>query len=216
MAAGDGQPGLPPFQLEVAQMFFALPASRGFLLAGGAALLAQHLTARPTEDLDFFTAPDRGHVPAARDALEAAARQRGWSTERIHDSDTFCRMVIRSADNGVLIDLAVNAPPDLPASATPAGPTLAPEELAGNKLLALFDRAAARDFADICILARRFGKEVLLARAAQIDAGFDVRVLADMIATLDRFTDSEIPVPDGSSAAELRAFYAAWRSELAA
>jgi hypothetical protein len=32
-------------------MFFALPASRGFLLAGGAALLAQHLTARPTEDL---------------------------------------------------------------------------------------------------------------------------------------------------------------------
>jgi hypothetical protein len=36
-----------------------------------------------------------------------------------------------------------------------------------------------------------------------------------MIATLDRFTDSEIPVPDGSSAAELRAFYADWRSELA-
>ena len=124
-------------------------------------------------------------------------------------------MVIRSADNGVLIDLAVNAPPDLPASATPAGPTLAPEELAGNKLLALV-RAAARDFADIYILARRFGKDVLLARAAQIDAGFDVSVLADMIATLDRFTDSEIPVPDGSSAAELRAFYAAWRSELAA
>jgi hypothetical protein len=66
------------------------------------------------------------------------------------------------------------------------------------------------------ILARRFGKDVLLAHAAQIDAGFDVRVLADMIATLDRFTDSEIPVPDGSSAAELRAFYADWRSELAA
>ena len=99
MTAGDGQPGLPPFQLEVARMFFALPASRGFLLAGGAALLAQHLTARPTEDLDFFTAPERGHVPAARDALEAAARQRGWITERIHDSDTFCRMVIRSADS---------------------------------------------------------------------------------------------------------------------
>ena len=88
-------------------------------------------------------------MAAARDALEAAARQRGWITERIHDSDTFCRMVIRSDGSGVLIDLAVNAPPDLPASATPAGPTLAPEELTGNKLLALFDRAAARDFADI-------------------------------------------------------------------
>jgi hypothetical protein len=146
MAAGDGWPGLPPFQLEVAQLFFALPASMGFLLAGGAALLAQHLTARPTEDLDFFTAPDRWHVPAARDALEAEARQRGWGTERI----------------------------------------------------------------------RRFGKDVLLALAAQIDAGFDVRVLADMIATLDRFTDSDIPVPDGSSAAGLRQFYGTWRSELTA
>ena len=37
MMAGDGQPGLPPFRLEVARMFFALPASRGFLLAGGGA-----------------------------------------------------------------------------------------------------------------------------------------------------------------------------------
>src|ERR1700728_2900143 len=109
MTAGGDQPGLPPFQLEVARMFFALPASRGFLLAGGAALLAQHLTARPTEDLDFFTAPERGHVPAARDALEAAARQRGWITERIHDSDTFCRMVIRSADSTPQANIAPQA-----------------------------------------------------------------------------------------------------------
>jgi hypothetical protein len=63
---------LTAFQLRVAGLFFALPQSRGFLLAGGAALLAQHLTTRPTEDLDFFTAPEQGHVPAACDALEAA------------------------------------------------------------------------------------------------------------------------------------------------
>src|ERR1700734_1252473 len=102
MTADDGKADLSEFQMEVARLFFALPASQGFVLAGGAALLAQHLTARPTEDLDFFTAPNQGHVPAARDALEAAARQRGWSTELIHDSDMFCRMVIRSADSGVL------------------------------------------------------------------------------------------------------------------
>ena len=69
-------PDLTDFQLEVTRLFFSLPASKGFLLAGGAALLAQHLTTRPTEDLDFFTAPDRGDVPAARDALGAAARER--------------------------------------------------------------------------------------------------------------------------------------------
>jgi Nucleotidyl transferase AbiEii toxin, Type IV TA system len=215
-AVTGGQPDLSAFQQEVAKMFFALAASKGFLLAGGAALLAQHLTARPTEDLDFFTAPERGSVLAARDALEAEARRRGWATERIHDSETFCRMVVRSADAEVLVDLAVNAPPDLPASVTSAGPTLAPEELAGHKLLALFDRAAARDFFDVYVLARLFGKDVLLSRAAQIDAGFDFRVPADMIGTLDRFADDELPLSDGSSTAELRAFYAAWRSELSA
>jgi hypothetical protein len=65
-------------------------------LAGGAALLAQHLTTRPTEDLDFFTVPDRGHVPAAYDELEAAARERGWATERIHDTDTFLPLAPRN------------------------------------------------------------------------------------------------------------------------
>jgi hypothetical protein len=65
-------------------------------------------------------------------------------------------------------------------------------------------------------LGQRFGKDVLLARAARIDEGFDTKVLADMIAALDRFTDDELPLPVGSSAAGLRAFYAAWRSELAA
>lgn len=71
-----------------------LIADTGFLLAGGTALLAQRLTARPTEDLDFFIAPERGHVPAARDAWRprpaseaglrsapmTARRSAGWSS----------------------------------------------------------------------------------------------------------------------------------------
>jgi hypothetical protein len=55
----------------------------------------------------------------------------------------------------------------------------------------------------------------MLARAAQIDAGFDTSLLAYMIATLDRFRTTRFRL-DGSSAAELRAFYAIWRSELTA
>ena len=77
--AGDDQaaeqaPGLTAFQLEVARLFFTLPASSGFLLAGGAALLAQRLTDRPTQDLDFFTAPGRGDVTVARQQFEIAVR----------------------------------------------------------------------------------------------------------------------------------------------
>lgn len=40
-AGAEGGPGLAAFQAEVAHLFFALPESSGFLLAGGAALLAQ-------------------------------------------------------------------------------------------------------------------------------------------------------------------------------
>ena len=51
--------GLSAFQLEVARLFFALTAADGFVLAGGAALLASGLTTRATRDLDFFGPPAR-------------------------------------------------------------------------------------------------------------------------------------------------------------
>ena len=70
MTTGSADVPLTAFQLEVAQLFFSLPASDGFVLAGGAALLAQHLTVRPTQDLDFFTDRQAGIV-AAREALIA-------------------------------------------------------------------------------------------------------------------------------------------------
>jgi hypothetical protein len=73
-------PDLTDFQLEVTRLFFSLPASKGFLLAGGAAL---HRS---------------GPRPRARGPRRAGSRstEGGWATERIHDSDTFCRFVIRS------------------------------------------------------------------------------------------------------------------------
>lgn len=66
-------------------MFFSLAASEGFLLAGGAALAAQHLTGRPTLDLDFFTGRDLGDVASARAAFERVTTGRGWGVERIRD-----------------------------------------------------------------------------------------------------------------------------------
>lgn len=102
MTAWVGETGeataLTGFQVEVARLFFSLPASDLFLLAGGAALLAQQMATRPTQDLDFFT-----RCPV-------------WSR-----------------------------PPMEPARASFVGPTFASEELAARELLAVLDRAAARD-----------------------------------------------------------------------
>ena len=142
---------LTGFQVSVASLFFSLPASDGFLLAGGAALAAQQLTSRPTHDLDLFTRVGASSVPEARDAFEAAARNRGWTVERIRDTDTFCRLIVHG-DDDLLVDLALDSPPTMPPSASFAGPTFGLEELAGRKVVALFDRAEARDFADVFAL----------------------------------------------------------------
>jgi hypothetical protein len=74
------------------------------------------------------------------------------------------------------------------------------------------------------VLAGRFVKKMLLARAAQIDAGSGPRILADMIATLDGSQTTKYPSPTarpGPSPTarpgpELRRFCAAWRTELSA
>jgi hypothetical protein len=206
---------LTPFQLEVARLFFSLPAAEGFLLAGGAALLAQELTHRPTQDLDFFTAPGVGDVARAKHEFTTAARARGWTVEHLQGSGEFSRLLIHGHEDDLVVDLALESRPGMPATASVAGPTFAPEELAGRKLIALFDRAAARDFVDVYSLARVFGKPTLLARAALIDLGFDTRVLAAMMDHLDAYTDGDLLLdPQVTDIPALRTFFADWAAEL--
>lgn len=204
---------LTAFQIEVARVFFSLPAAGGFLLTGGAALVAQQLSARPTQDLDFLTTRG-GDVPVARDQFETAAAARGWTVTRIRDESQFCRLQVHGPEE-LLVDLVVDAPPSQSSAASVLGPTLGREDLAGRKLLALFDRAAPRDFVDVYVLARRFGRELLLDRAAAVDLGFDRIQLSGMIAMLDRYTDEDLPLPAGQVPA-LRDYFRDWRSALIA
>jgi predicted nucleotidyltransferase component of viral defense system len=53
-------------------------------------------------------------------------------------------------------------------------------------LLALFDRAEARDFTDVYLLAERYGRDLLFAQAAALDAGLDRRLLAGQFAKIQR------------------------------
>jgi hypothetical protein len=106
--------GLTAFQVDVARLFFALPASDGFLLAGGGALLASGLTDRPTHDLDFFGAPDDVDVTAARDQFQQAIADRGWRSARLEDSATFVRLHVTGPEDLIVefaIDSAAGRPP---------------------------------------------------------------------------------------------------------
>jgi hypothetical protein len=96
---------------------------------------------------------------------------------------------------------------------TSIGPARSPQELAVDKLLALFGRAAPRDFVDVYVLARAHGIENLLRWAPEKDSGFSVYFLAEglgRMVTLDR----ELFEVDDKTFAAMSEFYADLRAEL--
>ncbi len=203
-------------QRAVARAFFALPDSAGFAVAGGAALIARGLVDRQTKDVDVFTpAPPAAPIPHVVAAYERSLAECGWAARRIHVSATFARLVVEAGDESLVVNIGVDSPPDQPPTMTELGPTLAAHDLAARKTLALFGRAEARDFTDVYALARHFGKEQLLRWAGAQDSGFDLRVFADMIGTMRRFTDEDLLLahPDAD---RVRTFFATWREEILA
>lgn len=206
---------LTDLQRAVLKLFFGLPESEGFVLAGGAGLVASGLTERPTQDVDLFGSNVETGIAAAADALEEACAERGWTTERIRDSATFRRLVVRSPDDELLVDLAVDSPPLGVPTITAVGPTYPPEELAARKLLALFDRAEARDFVDVHALSERFDLDALLGLAVQLDGGFTSTLLGEMLTSHRRFTDEDF-TELGADPTTLRAFVDGWRAQLEA
>jgi predicted nucleotidyltransferase component of viral defense system len=202
---------LTDFQLEVARLFFSLPASEGFVLAGGAALIAQRLTSRPTQDLDFFT-DDQADVVLARDELVAAARERGWEVRTIQEAETFCRLQVTGSED-LLIDIALDSQPGQPPTTSAAGPTYALQELAARKVVALFDRYAPRDFVDVFALTRTYDKADLFEWAGDLNPGFDRRYFVEALDVLPRYTDVDLTLGDVDVVA-LRTFFADWANEL--
>jgi hypothetical protein len=78
------------------------------------------------------------------------------------------------------------------------GTVLSLEELAADKTLALFGRAAARDYIDVKALAGVFGIERLCQLAAEKDRGFDRIVLAQAIEAVDRLSPERFELTDES------------------
>lgn len=117
--------------------------------------------------------------------------------------------------SGTMVDLAQDAGPLAEPTITTVGPTYPAPELAARKVLALFDRAALRDFIDVDRVSGTYAKEVLIQIAGSIDEGFDVRVLAQMLSGLDRFTDEQIG-EFGVEPTAMRERFRLWAVELGA
>lgn len=205
---------LTPFQERIAGIVSRLPEARDFALAGAGGLLVRGLIDRPTRDLDYFTVPgEERALVELRDALERAFESAGLAHTRRRDLPTFVRLEVGDGDERCEIDLAIDYRA-LPAEPSDFGPTLAVEELAANKVLALFDRAEARDFLDLVELTHHFELQSLLDLASRKDTGFDTVGFLEALSSFGRFTSADFGI-DEAEHDQLRITVAKWRSDLA-
>ena len=105
-------------------------------MAGGAALVVQGLTDRATNDLDFFTTSPED-IDALRQAIVTALVDAGMTAAPVISTETFVRLEIGDGAAATYVDLAWDARMR-PAVVTDLGPVLHEEELAADKVLALF------------------------------------------------------------------------------
>ncbi len=203
---------LSALQQRVAVVLAELPEAEGFALAGGGALIVRGAVDRETHDLDFFVG-DADAVDRLLPVLEAALRDASLAVERRQVAHGFARVSIRDSDEHTEVDLCVDYRL-LPAESSPIGPVLALEELAANKLLALFSRAEARDFVDFAALEPVYGLDHLCQLAAEKNGGFNRRVLAAMLERIDRIPTDEFLL-DAERLAALRRSVLGWQLQLA-
>jgi hypothetical protein len=198
----DVESSLTAFPAEVARAVFTLPASDGFLLAGGAALLAQRLTTRPTQDLDLITLTQAGEVRRACAEFVVLADSRAWTVETVRDGETFCPLLVHGLED-LLVDIAPDSAPGRPATISVVGPTFAVGRPQGRGAV----RPPLRRATSSTSTCSRNGSQ--RTRASHV--GFDRDVFAGMLAIVDRYRHSGLDL-SGVQVSELRAFVRdSWR-----
>lgn len=207
---------LDPLLAEIAQIALGLKSAEGFALAGGGAMLAYGLVTRPTDDIDLF-AWDVGRLESLTTELSVALRERGHVVQIATSTATFARLAVRAPDGRTFaVDLAQDARMRPPVRLE-VGPVLHLDELAADKVLALFARAQARDLIDVEALAGRYARREMLALAAEKDRGFDPAVFAQALGVAAARSDQQFDALGCSvtAIAELRRWALAWAEELA-
>jgi len=91
----------------VAALFAGLSEASGFVLAGGAALIARGEIDRRTRDLDFF-ATDAAQVDQVVPIFEATVRNAGLTVVEMQVAAGFARLVVADGDERTGVDIAAD------------------------------------------------------------------------------------------------------------
>jgi hypothetical protein len=187
---------LSEHQLRVARIIAGLVEAEDFALAGGAA-------DRPWRRGTSYSGPgflrhqSRCSGPLGP-AAEYALQQAGFQVDRLIDSPGFTRFVVADELDRTEVDLASDARL-FPTEAGPGFDLLSSEELAADKVLAVFGRAEARDYVDLMSIEPRFGLTRLFELAREKDRGFISVIFTEMLDRFPRLRRDEFPIDDVGS-----------------
>lgn len=209
-------------QQSVLANFGSIPGSNNFYLTGGTALSQFYLQHRQSNDLDFFTNDENLLLPFAAN-IEKYLAVLGISAQRRRGMRSFVELYVENNDGKTLIHMALDSAFRFePLREFPDYPGLKVDNLddiASNKLLALFGRAALRDFIDVYFLINKgfFTNAQLVEKAKQKDPGFDLYWLGvafERVNSFDATLQDMLLLVQPVDFEKIRVFFDRWREEI--
>lgn len=212
---------LTNLQKKILNLFSDLPDKEAFYLTGGTALSAFFLKHRKSHALDFFTNTEE-LIPSFSQKLEESLKEKGLRVERLRGFHSFVELSVNSPPDSTIIHFALDSPfrfeQPFDTNEFPGLRVDSLIDIASNKLLALFGRAALRDFIDVYFISHEyFTKNELIEKARQKDPGFDLYWLGIAMERVNDFPDGS---PDTHlltrpcTMSELKEFFNHWEGEI--
>ena len=165
--------------------FFESYLGKIFFLTGGTALAAFYLKHRLSEDLDIFTVEQEINFDSVNAEMRKIIKKRGFKTQHEVISPTYLQYILTSNNQPLKIDFVKDVPIHFGKIKIVDKIRLdSIENIAVNKLLALFGRADAKDFFDLYFLIkvdRKFSQDELFEKACKKDKGLHEFYLAEML-----------------------------------
>ena len=185
--------GLDPLQEQIVRAAQSLPEAHSLALAGGGAMLAHGFVSRLTKDIDLFTDRDLPEALAVVRGLRAALSEAGLAVSESPLPPHEHRFVVSDPASGreCAVDVFADGGRLHPRVTLDVGPVLHPDDLAADKVLALWSRALPRDFVDVAALAHRFGPDRLMELAASKDSGFTRETYLEALRAMSRLTRAD-------------------------
>lgn len=174
---------LSSLEEDILRAFFTLEKAEEFVLTGGAALAEFYFQHRLSNDLDLFTLDEQAFAEISAQA-KTLAQAVGADEKPIRALATLNQFTFERGGEAVKIDFVRDSGPSFGEPLQKGNLRIdALENIGANKILALFGRAATRDYIDLYFILHEgsLSFDRLLSLAKQKDSGLQEFYLANWI-----------------------------------